>query len=670
MRAARLTAAVAAATLAAVTYAAPAHAQSNTVSTVAGTGTNGLGGDGGPATGAQLSIPIGIGPAFGGGFLIAEQGASGVRGVLPNGTIFRVAGSGTVGTGGDGGPATAPGVGFSAPSGAAMLPDGTVLIADTNNNRIRAVATDGTLSTVVGSTAGFSGDNGAASSAQINFPVDIAVRADGSYLIADTDNNRIRQVAGGVITTVAGSGPIHPSGTFGGDEGPATSALIHDPSGVALMPDGGFVLSDAQNHRVRRVFPDGTIDTVAGNGIPGFSGDGGPATAANLNGPRGLAVTSDGSILFADLNNNRVRRIAPDGTIATVVGTGTPEFNGDGAPGPATSLNGPFDVMVNAEGDYLIADTSNERIRLLDVAAPAPPPPPPQLVPGALVLDPTQAERRPGDTNVVTATVRNTDGSIAANRLVRFTIAGPNAGAGSATTDARGIAQISWEGIREGTDALSAFVDTNGNSVFDLGEPTAQATVTWALPIPVQGRVFNVEPVSGIVKIRVIRRGKDAHAAGGSFTQLAEAQQVPITTEVDVTKGRVRMTLAADRQGNIQKGEFYSGVYTTRQPRTGSRAVTELRLSERLTCRPNRAGKVTAAAGRSRRLWGNGRGRFRTRGRHSAATVRGTIWLTKDSCNATTTTVRQGSVIVNDFAKKKNVRVKRGRSYTARARRR
>jgi hypothetical protein len=141
---------------------------------------------------------------------------------------------------------------------------------------------------------------------------------------------------------------------------------------------------------------------------------------------------------------------------------------------------------------------------------------------------------------------------------------------------------------------------------------------------------------------------------------------VPLDTIVDVRKGRVRLTTVSNSQGNLQKGEFYGGVFTTTQSTTSTRPITELRLTESLICQPNSRGKVAASRARSRRLWGNARGRYRTRGRYSTATVRGTIWVQKDSCNSTLTAVRQGVVIVKDIAKRKNVRVKAGKRYVAR----
>jgi hypothetical protein len=669
--------AIAAATAALAICAPAAHAQSNLVSTVAGTGTSGFSGDGGPANQAQISVPIAVSATPDGGYLITEQGNCRVRRVFPNGTIQTIAGSPPcpAGPDGDGGPATSAHLTAGVTS-AAMTPDGRVLITDGNGNNVRQVATNGTITTVAGSSAGsggFSGENVPATSALLSFPSSVLPMPDGSFLIADKDNERVRRVSSdGTINTVAGDGTVGD----GGDSGPAQSAQVREPAGLALAADGGYLIAEIKvfgggsgGDVIRRVTPSGTISTVAGtSGVPGSGGDGGPATSAQLANPQGIAATPDGGFAFTDRANNRIRRVFPDGTISTVVGTGTAGFNGDGQLGPQTEINQPYGFAINSEGDYLIADTNNQRVRALDVAAP---PPPPRPVPSSLTLDPPTASRTPGDANTITATVRNDDGSAPTGAPIRFSIVGANPGAGATQTDSSGRAGIGWDGVHEGTDTVTAYVDTNNNLTFDLGEPRATATVTWALPAPVQGREFNLEPVSGIVKIRVIKKGKGLHGAGtSSFTPLDEARQLPITTEVDVRKGRVRMTLAADKKGHQQQGEFYDGLYRTKQPRSGSRPITELSLSEPLTCTSNKKGKVTASRARTRRLWGNGKGRFRTRGRNSTATVRGTIWLTKDSCNATTTVVRQGVVEVRDFAKHKTVRVKKGKHYTARARKR
>ena len=165
-------------------------------------------------------------------------------------------------------------------------------------------------------------------------------------------------------------------------------------------------------------------------------------------------------------------------------------------------------------------------------------------------------------------------------------------------------------------------------------------------------------------------KGKWAQAAQARFVPLTEAKQVPVGAEMNVKRGTVSLTSSKGPTGGVQTSQFYSGRFVVRQPRR-ERGMTEMRLSEPMKCTPNtRRGKVVASAVRTRRLWGRGRGRFRTRGRNSSATVRGTTWLQKDTCTTTTTTVREGVVIVKDFAKRKNVRVKAPRRHVARARRR
>jgi NHL repeat len=303
--------------------AAPAGAATNTISTVAGRGSFGFSGDGGPATAAELAGPIGVAATPDGGVLIADKDNERVRRVSSAGTITRVAGNGIEGFSGDGGPATD--AKLSSPTGVAATPDGGLLIADFGNSRVRYVTPAGTITTIAGNgTPGFSGDGGPATAAQLSYPFGLAVTADGGVLIADYGNSRVRYVTpAGTITTVAGNG----SQGFSGDGGPATDAELKGPTGVAATPDGSVLIADQYNQRVRRVSPDGTITTVAGNGIEGFSGDGGPATAAQLSYPYGVAVTADGGVLIADYANYRVRYVTPAGTITTVAGNGTQGFS-------------------------------------------------------------------------------------------------------------------------------------------------------------------------------------------------------------------------------------------------------------------------------------------------------------------------------------------------------
>jgi NHL repeat len=342
-------------------WAPAAPAATNNIFTVAGTGAAGFGGDGGPASAAALNQPIGVAATPDGGFLIADNGNNRVRRVSPAGTITTVAGNGVAGFAGDGGPATA--AELDLPAYVAVTADGGFLIADTGNNRVRGVSPAGTITTVAGNgVAGFAGDGGPATAAQLDSPNGVAVAADGSFLIADSDNNRVRRVSpAGTITTVAGNG----TAGFAGDGGPAIAAGLDFPIGVAATADGGFLIADSDNNRVRRVSPAGTITTVAGTGTEAAAGDGGPATAAQLD-EKGVAVTADGGFLIADEGNQRVRRVSSAGTITTVAGTGAEGFSGDGGLATAAALSRPVGVAATAEGGFLIADTANNRVRFVD----------------------------------------------------------------------------------------------------------------------------------------------------------------------------------------------------------------------------------------------------------------------------------------------------------------
>jgi hypothetical protein len=381
--------------------------------TVAGTGTGGYSGDGGPATSAELRVPTAAAFDGAGNLLIADSFNQRIRVVAEHtgtfygramtaGDIYTVAGNGDYAYSGDGGPATS--AELNSPRGLAVSGTGNLFIADGYNNRIRMVAastgtfygqqmTAGHMYTVAGDggPGGLSGDGGRATRAQLDFPANVALVGPDNLLIADVINNRIRMVAAstgtffgqamtaGHIYTVAGS-----TGGFSGDGGPATRAQLSECWGVAADAAGNLVIADTSNARVRvvaastgtfygRAMTAGDIYTVAGDGDSGFSGDGGPATMASLV-PISVTVDGAGNLVIADTGNDRVRVVAERtgtfygramtaGDIYTVAGNGTTGYSGDGGPATSAEFDGPLGVAVDAAGNLLIGDLRNNRVR-------------------------------------------------------------------------------------------------------------------------------------------------------------------------------------------------------------------------------------------------------------------------------------------------------------------
>jgi hypothetical protein len=330
-----------------------------TITTVAGTGVPGYSGDGYPATSAQLSYPLAVAVDGSHNLYIADSFNSVIREVtVADGKIATIAGDGSEGDYGDGGPPLQ--AEFGTPSGVALDGSGNLYIADSTDHRIRKIA-GGVITTAAGDgNAGWSGDGGQASSAELNSPSDVAVYGAGSIFIADTGNNRIRAIAANLtIATVAGNGTAN----YAGDGGAATSALVNTPGAVAVDGSGNFYIADTYNGVIRKVTASGTITTVAGNGTFGYSGDNGPATSAQLSWPYGVALDAAGDLYIADTYNNRIRMVAPGGTITTVAGNGTRGYGGDGGLAISAELYYPHGVAVDGSGDLFIGDTGNHRVR-------------------------------------------------------------------------------------------------------------------------------------------------------------------------------------------------------------------------------------------------------------------------------------------------------------------
>ena len=307
-----------------------------------------------PAVDAPLGPTSGVATDADGNVYIADSGNNIVVRVGADGVAMVVAGNGIAGFSGDGGPATS--ASLNGPSGVAVDSAGNLYIAESTNNRIRKVS-GGTITTVAGNGIGaFSGDGGPATSASLDYPEGVAVDSAGNLYIAD-GTNRIRKVSGGTITTVAGNGIAG----FQGDGGPATSTSLYDPRGIAIDSAGNLYIADSGNCRIRKV-SGGTITTVAGNGNQGYSGDGGPAISAALRSPYGVALDSAGNLYIADSGNSRIRKVL-GGTITTVAGNGNYSLAGDGGPATSASLYGPYGVAVDLAGNLYIDDYGNARIR-------------------------------------------------------------------------------------------------------------------------------------------------------------------------------------------------------------------------------------------------------------------------------------------------------------------
>ena len=223
-----------------------------------------------------------------------------------DGIIKTIAGDGRLGVAGDGGAAVSAAVGL--PSAVALDAAGNLYISQQSSHVIRRVSTSGIITTIAGiGTPGFSGDGGPATQARLNFPIGIASDSAGNVYVAEQSNNRVRRIGvDGIITTVIGNGSLGSTG----DGGPATDATMSSPFGVAVDRTGNVYVTDSRNNRIRRMGRDGVIVTVAGNGVPGFSGDGGPPTGAQLQGPHGVVVDVDGNVLIADTANDRIRRVS------------------------------------------------------------------------------------------------------------------------------------------------------------------------------------------------------------------------------------------------------------------------------------------------------------------------------------------------------------------------
>jgi sugar lactone lactonase YvrE len=483
-----------------VTTAMTMHAQvslpaAGNISTVAGNGTAGYSGDNGLATAANLSVPEAVAVDSAGNIYIADTFNCVIRRVAAStGYISTVAGNGTRGYSGDGGTATI--AELYMPTGVAVDTAGNIYFAD--NQRIRKVtASTGIITTVAGSgIQGYSGDGGPATRAELNWPWAVAVDAAGNIYFTDTDNQRIRKVAvsTGIITTVAGTG----TAGYSGDGGPATSANLNSPFGIAVDAAGNIYIADYFNNRVRKVTAStGDISTVAGNGTQGFSGDGATATSAEMYYPTSVAVDTVGNLYIADDVNDRIRKVtASTGIIQTLAGTGSTGYSGDGGLATGGELFWPYGVALDTAGNIYIADKDNNRIRAVGSGRAPTPGPGSSISVTVTSSDPTPTM---GESVTLTATVLNSLSSPATSGTVSWL--NGSTSIGQSNVDSNGIATIlttlgpggnqlitaNYTGTSQMTGTLALHV---AGFSFTASTPTVKVTSGQSLLIAVNGSSY------------------------------------------------------------------------------------------------------------------------------------------------------------------------------------
>ncbi len=341
--------------------------QDGILGTVAGTGDAGATGDGGPAVQAQLGLITGIAVHTDGTRYFADSTFSVIRTIAADGIITTICGTaGVNGYDGDGGPATAAHI--SAPEDIVVDANGNLFIADTGNNVVRRIdASSGIITTVAGTgVASYDGPDGPAIEMGLNLPTGLTVDAPGNLYLCDTNNGLIRMVTpDGAMSTRVGDFEQH--GQSSGDGGPARQSGLNGPSGIAIAADGTCYILELAGLRIRRVDPSGTITTYAGDGTPGYRGDGGPATSAQFNfdveHANQLELDPAGTLFIADSANSVVRTVDPSGYIETLAGNGTVGYAGDGQWAFEGQLNTPYSIACQANGDFIVADSGNYRLR-------------------------------------------------------------------------------------------------------------------------------------------------------------------------------------------------------------------------------------------------------------------------------------------------------------------
>jgi uncharacterized protein (TIGR03437 family) len=534
--------------------AGPAWSQ-NTITTLAGDGFSGYSGDGLQASSAALNHPRGIAIDSAGMIYIADVDNHRIRRVTPAGIISTFAGNGAYGFSGDGNLAFY--ASFSNVMGLALDPSGNLYIADSSNQRIRKVTANGNVTTIAGTggSGSFSGDGGPATAATLNTPTSMVFDAAGNLYFADSSNQRIRRIGtDGIITTIAGNGLEG----FSGDGGFATSASMDFPLGLARDQAGNLYFADGNNNRIRKISAAGIISTFVGNGSGHFAGDGGMAFSASINIPSDVAIDNAGNMYIADSGNNRVRKVDPSGIITTVAGTGTDGFSGDGGPASQAMLSFPWGVITDAAGAVYIADRVNSRIRKIAGA----------LVTLAPTLDGTAVNGATFVKNV----------AIAPGAIV--TIFGTNLADGVAIASGApyptvlGTTRVTFNGIAAPLFYVSAG-QINAQAPFEMGVGSASIQVTRGTTVSPLGSVTvaNVSPGIFILD-QTTAQGAILHAnyaivGGNSPARTGETLQVYATglgaLQVPVRSGdpspvALTLSLPIVRIGGVFSTVVYSGL--------------------------------------------------------------------------------------------------------------
>ncbi len=343
------------------------NSASQPVQTVAGLGRAVFPTTGTPALAADIKLPQGVAVDNQGRVIVASTEAHAIFRVNADGSTTRLAGNGIRGYTGDGGPAVDALI--WAPRGIIVAEDDSILFCDTNNNVVRRISPDGIITTIAGTGVGTPPIEGAqATQSGMQFPHDVAIHPiTGELYISVTFQHMIFRIDGqGALRRVAGTGALG----FDGD-GPALERMLNFPKFMDFDAQGNLYFSDDFNHRIRRISPDGQLTTVAGNGQFTSLGDGGPATAASMRSPWGVAVDASGDVYVAEANGHVIRKFTPGGNITTVAGVRDPGLTGDGGPAVEARLNNPSDLAIDAAGNIIIPDRFNNRVRAILTQAPA-----------------------------------------------------------------------------------------------------------------------------------------------------------------------------------------------------------------------------------------------------------------------------------------------------------